>query len=133
MTLSRHMDFSKYIGIPYRDPGSTGEGLHCYELVERVMSEVYHMEPPDAYFTGHYKDSAPVFMNKLLYWMAVPFKQRQPGDMLVLKIAGAPVHCGIIVNELLMLHTLKGRDSCLESYLSANWTRRIYGVYRWLG
>lgn len=128
------LGFSEFIGIPYREPHDReSEGLHCWELVEKAMRELFRVEPPGIEFSGTYDQSAPVFMNRLRYWRHIDFSERRAGDLIVLRIAGDPCHCGILVNQTDMLHTMKGHNSCVESVIGSRWESRIYGVYRWLG
>ncbi len=53
----------------------------------------------------------------------------RPGDILLLRIAGHPVHVGICVDDYYMVHSLAGHDSALERYVSPKWSRRIEGIY----
>lgn len=131
MTRPSAPAFSEYVGIPYRDPRAAAPGLHCWELVELVMREVFHMKPPAIEFSARPKDSGPVFMDRLRYWRFIPFDQRRAADLIVLRIAGEPVHCGILTSRDFMLHTMAGRNACLEPVLGSRWEKRIHGVYRW--
>lgn len=125
-------DFSKYIGIPYAGPeDETGSGLNCWQLVEKVMREVFHMKPPIVKYTGPLDKVAPIFMAHMQSWDYVEMESRVPGDVLVLRVAGYPVHCGILISQGAFLHTLKGRNSCTEQIKSITWRRRIVGIYRW--
>lgn len=124
--------FEPYIGIPYREPPDiNGEGLHCWELVEKVMQEVFGVTPPIVHYTGSIKDVEPVFMTQLAAWLFVCNGQQLPGDLVLIRMAGYPVHCGILVSPKVMLHTLKGRCSCIENITRPQWKRRVLGFYRW--
>lgn len=126
------LDFSKYIGIPYADPESnSSNGLNCWQLVEKVMKEVFHMEPPIVQYTGPLDKVAPIFMAHMQSWEYVNYDSRSPGDVLVLRVAGYPVHCGILISRKHFLHTLKNLNSSKESLESMRWKRRLVGIYRW--
>ncbi len=134
MTHLSALACSEFVGIPYREPqDGDAPGLHCWELVEKAMRELFHVKPPAIEFTNTYQQSAPVFIDRLRYWRRIDWDDRKAGDLIVLRIAGDPVHCGILVNRDDMLHTMKGHNSCIEPVLSKRWASRLYGVYRWLG
>lgn len=52
-------------------------------------------------------------------------------DVILFNIMGYPIHMGMILDNKYMLHTLKGHNSCIESFTSTKWNRRIEGFYRW--
>ena len=68
-------------------------------------------------------------------WEDVPRAAAQIGDIVLLAIAGAPLHVGIVAgtDPLRMLHAEQGLDTCLERLDSVMWARRIAGFYRWRG
>lgn len=131
MIQRKPLDFSKYIGIPYRTPDKDKDGLHCWELVEKVMHEVFEMQPPVISFSGKKESIEPMFMTHLQNWKTVDAIDVKVGDMVMLRIAGYPMHCGIMIGDNLMLHTLKGRNSCVENLNSVQWNKRVLGFYRW--
>jgi len=122
---------AKYIGIPYRLPEESGDGIHCWELVAMIMKEVFNVEPPQVDYAGTASDASPVFFKELEAWKKVEFDERKEGDMLLFNIMGQPIHCGILISDQHMLHTMFGRESCVEDILSTTWKRRLVGVYRW--
>lgn len=124
-------DWSDYIGIPYAENGEN-TGLNCWELVELIMIEVFDVMPPHYVYTGEYKDVAPIFCSELSAWMNIPYAKREPGDLLLLNIAGYPVHLGILVSPVEMVHTLRATGSCIERINTPRWRKRISGVYRWM-
>lgn len=56
-----------------------------------------------------------------------------PGDVLLLRMDGLPVHVGVIAAEPWFLHTEEAMDSALAETTSPRWVRRIEGVYRFGG
>lgn len=133
MTLDNAQACFDLIGIPYRMPDENIDGLHCWELVERAMIEVFNIEPPIIHYTGALKDVEPVFMTQLAAWDHVAAPDRKPGDLVLLSIAGYPVHCGILIERNKMLHTLANTGSVIESVDDHRWSKRITGYYRWNG
>lgn len=123
-------DFFNYIGIPYAEkPGDTG--LNCWQLCEKIMVEVFDVVPPKYHYGGNYADVAPVFCAALDAWDQVPFEHRSVGDVVLLRMAGYPIHLGILVEPNKMIHTLKRVGSMLEDITSIKWNRRVEGVFRW--
>jgi hypothetical protein len=51
-------------------------------------------------------------------------------DVVLMRVAGHPVHCGIALSDVWMLHTMRGHGAALERYMGAKWRSRIHGVYR---
>jgi cell wall-associated NlpC family hydrolase len=63
------------------------------------------------------------------------YKVEKPelGDVLIFRIKGYETHCGIYLSDGDFLHSLAGRQSCIENLNDSNWNRRITRMYRWLG
>lgn len=132
MILSNAPHFSNYIGIPYGGPDSNdAHALNCWELVEKIMIEAFRKNPPRYEFTGDYKKVYPVFLMELSAWQSIPFEQRQAGDVVLLNMAGYPIHLGILVNRSVMIHTLKNYGSCAENITTTRWRSRVVSVHRW--
>jgi hypothetical protein len=57
-------------------------------------------------------------------------------DLLILRVAGRPWHCGLLVSPAQFIHApppdRQGRQllSCIERLDSPHWARRIEGIYR---
>jgi len=62
----------------------------------------------------------------------INYDDRAPGDLMVFRIRGMPVHVGVVLTQNHMIHTLPGHNSAMERYDSVQWARRIEGVYRWV-
>lgn len=132
MIQDNALDFSDYIGIPYADTNvPLPEGLNCWQLVEKVMKEVFHMKPPEIHYTGPLDNVAPIFMAHMQMWEKIDYDNRAPGDVLVLRVAGYPIHCAILIKPNIFLHTLKGHNSCIEQINGITWRKRLVGIYRW--
>jgi cell wall-associated NlpC family hydrolase len=104
-----------------------------------VMREVFGHDLPDyADAYTHTKDHASVASavdaGLCDGWQKV--ERGQAGDLLILKIAGRPWHCAVLVNAAQFLHwpppDKQGRQllSCIERLDSPHWSRRIEGIYR---
>ena len=128
-----------YIGLPYAEKGRTREGADCWGGVRMVLREVFGHELPD--YSGAYTEAknhasvAQAVENGLAEgWQKVD--RPQAGDLLILKIAGRPWHCAVMVNASQFLHwpppDKRGRQllSCIERLDSPQWSKRIEGIYR---
>jgi hypothetical protein len=53
------------------------------------------------------------------------------GDILIFRIFSRECHVGISLGGIDFLHTLKGRNSCIERLTDQDWNKRLTGVYRY--
>jgi len=127
-----------YIGIPFRTGGRSRDGADCWGLYSLVYREVFGIELPsyaDEYETV--RDGAQlarVVGTNLPRspWRLVPDAVIAPGDGLLLRVAGQPVHVGCAVGDERFLHVLSSMtESCIERLASPRWNRRLLGVYRY--
>jgi cell wall-associated NlpC family hydrolase len=135
---------SRYVGIPYADRGRGPVAYDCWGLVRLIMSERFSVELPsfdDLYWTDtraaralgeRVRDAALGFT---CIWANtgndVPdVSMLRPGDVLLMRVDGAPVHVGVIALGRWFLHTEVAQDSCLDSLDGFRWSRRVFGVYR---
>ncbi len=54
------------------------------------------------------------------------------GDVLLFRVQGLPIHCGIALGGNEFLHSFPNRDSCIERLDSLSWAKRFDGAYRWV-
>ena len=129
---------SSYIGIPYTRFGRDRNGADCWGILCLVLNEVFGKDVPT--YTGlglrgirERREASDFFMSTIGLWRPVRAGQQEPGDGILIRVLGVPVHVGIWVAPGLMLHSDEGHDSCLESYSSPKWSARIEGFYRYVG
>lgn len=128
-----------YVGLPYRDKGRGPDAWDCWGGVRMVFADVFGLHLPD--YGDAYRDgddwasiAATVRAGLADGWDRV--ERPEAGDLLVLRIAARPWHCGVMVNEGQFLHwPPPGRDgrqqlSCIERVSDQRWMRRIEGFYR---
>ena len=119
---------AEFVGVRY---GFRGEpGLDCYQLVLEVSDKVFGNKLPDYSFTGTWRDADAGFNAHKGDFVKVDSPEE--GDIILLTIGGRPLHCGIVLNHNQMLHSLRGSNSCIESFRSIKWRHRIEGFYRWI-
>lgn len=125
----------RYIGLPFLERGRDRGGLDCWGLVRLVMAEQFGRALPS--FADGYKavaraaDVADVFGRVLPLWDPVPAGGEEAGDVVVLRLRGAPMHVGMVLGDRQMLHVERGIDSAIESYAGPRWAERVYGFYRY--
>lgn len=125
---------NRFIGVPYitngRDPAV---GLDCWGVVVVASKVLYGRDVPDY---SLYRDStdqkeiAPLF-DARVNWQSIPKGRELPGDVIVVRIGGYPLHAGLCTGMGMMMHSLNGRNCCMESYERTMWRNRIEGFYRW--
>ena len=131
------MHLRDLIGIPYRPLGRTRDGADCWGLCLLAAHELYAVELPLYYYTeadilSHAYEHIRRETSGLPQWTAVgQAKHHQPGDIHIFRIKGFETHCGIDVGAGDFLHSLAGRDSCVESLRSLLWSHCLTGTYRW--
>src|SRR5262245_42228055 len=115
---------ARFVGVPWvsggRDPR---DGCDCWGLILAAARECFGIELPD--YVGYcdaddVHEVAALFENRAA-WVSIREGDERPGDVVVLKLAGTPAHAGLVVAMGLMLHSMKGRDACLERYRSLAW------------
>jgi cell wall-associated NlpC family hydrolase len=126
---------ANFIGVPFesggRDPAT---GLDCWGLIIAAARECFGLVLPD--YRG-YNDADEFEQTAHLFdarddWVQVSKFCEQPGDVVVLRIgAPQPQHAGLVVADGLMLHTLVGRNACVEKYRGRAWSNRVEGFYTW--
>lgn len=122
-----------FIGIPYQDRGSTFQGCDCWGLVWLFHAEMLNRLIPryDGYESAEGADIPDRISTGWRQWTQVDPANMEPGDVLALRLGRSPVHCGVYVGRGMMLHTLKGRESCTEHVDRGFWKNNIVRIGRW--
>ena len=120
-----------YLGIPFRQSGRDRGGLDCYGLVLDVLQSVYDSFPPD-FDLGNPDPKAlrSYFEQGVSHACWDYVDTPQAGDVIVLFASGHPFHCGVMVDEVTMLHTTKKGGCGIERIDGLMWKYRIMGFYR---
>lgn len=127
---------SKYMPVPYLDKGRDLAGWDCYGLYRWVLQERHGITIP-SYVAEYASAEEEVSVSSALghradaSWQMVPAGSEQEGDGIVFRIAGEPRHCGYVLEPGIMLHSMRGRGTCVERYNLQHWIKRIEGIYRW--
>lgn len=122
----------RYVGIPYRAEGRDWAGCDCWGLCVLVFREQLGITLPNysGYSDPLSAEAAALVAQGRQAWQ--PVARPQPFDVVLFRVNGQPHHIGLIIREGWMLHTVAGRDSCIESYQRPYWAARLEGFYRYL-
>ena len=127
---------TQYIGLNFREGGRKRTGLDCYGLLRLVINERFGGNIPEyegiAYRGGDDADFLATLMDeRIRLWTPIRIGDERPGDGILLRVMGRPIHVGIVIVQGLMLHIEKDCDSLIERYSNGSrWERRILGFYR---
>ncbi len=120
---------------PFRLKGRDyDDGVDCWGLCVLAYRDVLGIDLPsydDSYTNvqpGAALAAAVAHGHKELAWCEVPSPMSL--DVVLLRLAGVPVHCGLVVGESLMLHVEGGIETCIERWNGPVWRHRLAGFWR---
>jgi cell wall-associated NlpC family hydrolase len=125
---------SAYIGIPYIPKGRAFDGADCWGVCLLYAKHILSIDLPEFFYT-----SSAMLRYAAMYAEIEPEQPRwqlvdkaQVGDIHLFRIGGYTTHCGIHIGNNDFLHTLIGRESCIESVDSIQWRDCLRGTYRYV-
>lgn len=128
------VDFTKYIGVPFLDNGRTLErGCDCWGLARIIWRDEFGFSVPSnlgQYAVNDFNSMNVLVERDLPQWNEIKSGDERTGDGVLMRLAGIPVHVGIVVEKGVMIHTHRGINSVLEKYESPRWVNRVMGIYR---
>lgn len=123
------------VGIPYVERGRTHEGADCWGVCLLAARELWGIELPEYFYTeseilAHACEHIRRETTSEPHWHQVhaPYPL---AAIHIFRIRGFEVHCGIHVGNGEFLHSLAGRNSCVETLRSMAWVQRRTGSYAW--
>jgi cell wall-associated NlpC family hydrolase len=128
-----------FIGIPYVLRGRDRFGADCWGLCWIVLEERFGINAPCmdgvVWDTGSKPQERKAAAQAIIHTATEFFDPvepgaEQPGDIVVLSLAGHPLHMGAVVAPGWMLHSADDADSALERYDGMVWRKRVSGFYR---
>jgi cell wall-associated NlpC family hydrolase len=127
-----------YIGIPFRPHGRNHDGCDCWGLLRLVLAERFDTQIPAfhgmTWQPGDDRRALAEYMDAHLdVWIPVVSGQERPGDGVLLRVLGHPIHVGVVIISGWMLHVEGGADAAVEPYIDIRWNRRVLGFYRYKG
>jgi cell wall-associated NlpC family hydrolase len=127
---------SAYVGLPFKEGGRNRDGLDCYGLLRLVINERFGGAVPEyegiAYRPGEDSSLLAALMDeRIRLWRPIAIGEEKPGDGVLLRVMGRPIHVGVVVEAGYMLHIEKNCDSVLERFSTGSrWEKRLLGFYR---
>lgn len=128
-------EIARYIGIPFTERGRDREGVDCWGLVVLVYRDLFGIELPSyAEEYGTTTDAeeigALVRRESRTVWQEVPLREARLGDVLLFRVRGQAMHCGLVVVPPTFLHCVDRIGSAIERWDSLLWEKRVSGVFR---
>lgn len=127
---------AQYIGIPYKPGGRDRDGIDCWGLLQLVWREQFGAVLPS--YDGPLwqrgasaEEVARAASEYSRQFTEIEPGQERPGDGVLFRMMGSPIHVAAVVGRGAMLHVDDSADSCVEDYTSVRWSRRILGFYRY--
>lgn len=128
------ISLERYLEIPFLDGGRSFNGADCYGLVRLIhMSENIGQLPEfcgiGAKETLKIRSAVSDNQCNCSEWKKVE-NDVKFGDVVLLKINGAPVHVGMMLDAKKFIHISDKIDCSIDSLSTSRWRTRIEGIYR---
>jgi len=128
---------SQYIGVPFRDHGRDPSGWDCWGLVRWCLHKHFGVTVPSLHEKyDSVKDRKGIMgavrsEKKRQIWRKVTVAA--PGDVVLIRMRGVPLHVGICVGGTDMLHVMKSVGTVVEDFNNPILNTRVLGIYRYAG
>lgn len=120
--------FTSLVGIPFQYGGRGPDSFDCYGLV-MAIHKTLGITLPDYQSPEDQAVIAAMMATQLPMWKEVP---RAPGAVALLRIASLGSHCGYMLNDNDMIHTMEKTGGVIIQRIDT-WDRRILGFYNYVG
>lgn len=123
------------VGIPYVPRGRGHDGADCWGVCLLAARELLGVQLPEYFYEE--QDILVHACNHIgretrgPHWRALANEGSQPGTIHIFRIRGFEVHCGMELGGGEFLHSLPGRNSCIERLSDLSWEHRRTGSYAW--
>lgn len=120
----------------YADKGRGPVAFDCWGFVRHVQAVRFGVDLPDLSDEYPSAEDHPAVAEVVARYERElasswhPVADPRAGDIVIVKIAGLPWHCGVVAGGDWMMHILKGVNVGLERFTREPWRNRIEGFYR---
>jgi cell wall-associated NlpC family hydrolase len=126
----------KAMNMPFVEKGRDYEGCDCFGLVWLGFRDVLGITLPK--HTDEYEDAGTTTESRAhLGGLVVTHKREweqvknpSPMDVVLFRLAGQPIHVGLMIDKKNFIHSEKKRGVSIESVNDIRWTLRKEGVYK---
>lgn len=129
------MDWSAFVGVPFRDRGRTLAGADCYGLFREAFRAGTGFDLP-AVAEGYEREDRDAVARLVgagkAAWSPVVAGSERPFDAVLMAVRGYQ-HIGLVVKRGWMLHMPRDAASIIEPYDTAVWQRLVTGFHRFAG
>ncbi len=122
------INYSKYLGIPYKENGRDFNGLDCYGLVKLIYDENFKKLP----------DYVIPFEESLAYQIYIDSKNMftqldkpEHGCIVVFSFKPNHIHVGVVIDDNRFIHILPKKNVVIERLNNFFWSKKIIGYYKW--
>lgn len=130
--------------VPFVDHGRDYAGWDCWGLVLCAYRDVYGIALPS--FTESYPDAGETRASRATIsdvmaayageacrgaWQRVAHPA--PGDVLLLKVSGRPIHVGLYIDRGEFIHAERKIGTNVESIRSLLWRDRVEATFHYVG
>ena len=127
------MDVGDYIGIPFLEHGRDRRGLDCWGLLRLIYLEQLDIVLPSYSERYESAEDGKKLRDLVLNVIGPEWETAadpEPGDAALFRIAGEPMHVGVVIGKGEMIHVMKGIDVTIERFTGWQWKHRLAGFYR---
>lgn len=125
--------WNSYIGIQFVDKGRGLTHGDCWNLVMQIYNiELGKILPgyEETYKTTMDKELIGVAMEAVRISDWVEVEKPKPFDVILLRMAGVPMHVGVVTKPGFMIHCSRDVNTVHERHDSIRWQNKIAGFFR---
>lgn len=127
-----------FVGVPFEDRGRSLDAADCWGVFRLVLLRRFGVALPDIPegYAGTEAADAPQIAALVRdelgrgVWHPVAAGAERPGDGILIRMHGQPMHVGVVLVPGLGLHTLTTTGSVLLRYREMMYRNTVLGFYR---
>ncbi len=126
--------WNRYIGIPFKEKGRELTQCDCWGLVRLIYGIEREIELPsysELYASTEERQRLgdAILLEKQESWREI--SSPEPFDAILLRMAGVPMHVGLVTKPLHMIHCARDIGTVHERYDSLRWKNKVAGFFRY--